>query len=167
MTYVPSIIPIEERARYLKGNMGARSGFGVGPAVLVVDMTRAFRQPREQPAGLPLSLDMPVGAADDATLGDLQKDTGTPTPAETLEHEDLTRQVARVLETLRPREAEVIRLRFGLGGGDPQTLEQVGRRFGLTRERIRQIEKKALRRLRHPRRQRLLEAFAPNPPRTP
>ncbi len=95
-----------------------------------------------------LSLETPIG--EDTELGDLLEDGSVSGPADLAMARDVTAQVNRVLASLDPREQEVLRLRFGIGGGDEQTLEEIGHRFEVTRERIRQIETKALRKLRHP-----------------
>ncbi|MBE7511945.1 MAG: sigma-70 family RNA polymerase sigma factor [Anaerolineales bacterium] len=107
----------------------------------------------------PLSLEHPVGEDEDSELGSFIEDDSTPTPPQSA-HENLLRErMEEVLATLTPREARILRLRFGLVNGKQYTLEEVGQKFGLTRERIRQIEGKALRRLRHPRRSRRLRDF--------
>ncbi|MBQ8908357.1 MAG: RNA polymerase sigma factor RpoD [Clostridia bacterium] len=107
----------------------------------------------------PVSLETPVGEEEDSHLGDFVEDTETPTPAENASRTMLQEQLANVLHTLTPREEEVIRLRFGLSDGHPHTLEEVGECFKITRERIRQIEAKALRKLRHPGRSKLLRDY--------
>ncbi|HLE14104.1 MAG TPA: sigma-70 family RNA polymerase sigma factor [Anaerolineales bacterium] len=107
----------------------------------------------------PLSLESPVGDDEESELGMFVEDETTPSPAQYVYHEMLQERVSEVLSTLSPREARVLKLRFGLGEDRPYTLEEVGRKFGLTRERIRQIEGKALRRLRHPRRSRRLREY--------
>ena len=104
----------------------------------------------------PISLESPMGD-DDAEFGMFIEDETSPTPAQAIYQIMLGERVSEVLLSLTPREARVIRLRFGLDKEQPHTLEEVGRKFGLTRERIRQIEVKALRRLRHPSRSRRLE----------
>jgi RNA polymerase primary sigma factor len=109
---------------------------------------------------LPLSLDSPINEEDDDTeLGMFVEDLVTPTPIQSTYNKLLSEKVEEVLETLPPREARILRLRFGLENGRTFTLEEVGQKFGLTRERIRQIESKALRRLRHPRRARQLKEY--------
>ncbi len=108
---------------------------------------------------LPLSLESPVGDEEDSELGMFVEDDITPTPIQTAYSNMLRDKVEEVLSTLSPREARILRLRFGLDNGHTYTLEEVGQKFGLTRERIRQIEGKALRRLRHPRRARQLKDY--------
>ncbi len=107
----------------------------------------------------PLSLERPVGEEEDSELGSFIEDEGTPTPTQSAYQNLLREKVEEVLSTLTPREARILRLRFGLQNGRSYTLEEVGQKFGLTRERIRQIEGKALRRLRHPRRSRQLRDY--------
>lgn len=108
---------------------------------------------------IPISLESPVGEEDDSEFGMFVEDELTPPPSQTAYQNMLRERVEQVLSTLSPREARIIRLRFGLENGHPYTLEEVGQKFGLTRERIRQIEGKALRRLRHPCRSRLLKDY--------
>jgi RNA polymerase primary sigma factor len=104
----------------------------------------------------PISLAQPVGEDQDSELEAFIEDDSTLSPEESAQQSQLQAQVEKVLGTLTPREACILRLRFGLQNGRSHTLDQVGRKFGLTRERIRQIEKQALRRLRHPSRSRRL-----------
>jgi len=108
---------------------------------------------------LPLSLESPVGDDEDSELGMFIEDELSPTPIQSAYQSMLKDKVEQVLGTLSPREARILRMRFGLDTGTPYTLEEVGEKFGLTRERIRQIEGKALRRLRHPRRARQLKEY--------
>jgi len=108
---------------------------------------------------VPLSLESPVGDEEDSEFGMFVEDEITPLPSQTAYENMLRERVEKVLATLSPREARIIRLRFGLENGHPYTLEEVGQKFGLTRERIRQIEGKALRRLRHPCRSRQLKDY--------
>jgi len=109
---------------------------------------------------LPLSLESPINDdEEEAELGQFVEDEVTPTPIQSAYSKMLTEKISDVLETLPPREARIVRLRFGLENGRNYTLEEVGQKFGLTRERIRQIESKALRRLRHPRRARQLREY--------
>jgi len=107
----------------------------------------------------PLSLERPVGEEEDNELGNFIEDDSTPTPTQSAYEHLLREKMEEVLATLTPREARILRLRFGLQDGKSYTLEEVGQKFGLTRERIRQIESKALRRLRHPRRSRQLKEY--------
>jgi len=107
----------------------------------------------------PISLESPLGDDDESEFGMFVEDETTPSPAQVVYQEMLRERVNQVLSTLSPREARILRLRFGIGEDQPHTLEEVGQKFGLTRERIRQIEGKALRRLRHPRRARMLREY--------
>ncbi len=107
----------------------------------------------------PVSLETPIGEEEDSHLGDFIPDEEAPVPAEAASHTLLREQLSEVLNSLTPREAEVLRLRFGLEDGRPRTLEEVGGVFQVTRERIRQIEAKALRKLRHPSRSKKLRDF--------
>ena len=107
----------------------------------------------------PLSLERPVGEEEDSELGSFIEDDSTPSPPQSAYQHLLAEKIEDVLSTLNPREARILRLRFGLVNGRSYTLEEVGQKFGLTRERIRQIEGKALRRLRHPRRSRELREY--------
>ena len=105
----------------------------------------------------PVSLETPIGEEEDSHLGDFIPDDDAPVPAEAASQTLLKEQLADVLKTLTPREEKVLRLRFGLEDGRPRTLEEVGKEFNVTRERIRQIEAKALRKLRHPSRSKKLK----------
>jgi RNA polymerase primary sigma factor len=107
----------------------------------------------------PISLERPVGEDEDSELGSFVEDEISPTPTQTAYRNLLGEKIEELLATLSPREARILRLRFGLLNGRSYTLEEVGQKFGLTRERIRQIEGKALRRLRHPRRSRQLRDY--------
>ena len=107
----------------------------------------------------PVSLETPIGEEDDSHLGDFIKDERNLSPEEYATNEMLKDEISEVLETLTEREEKVIRLRFGLEDGKSRTLEEVGQMFGVTRERIRQIEAKALRKLRHPSRSRKLKDY--------
>ena len=107
----------------------------------------------------PVSLETPIGEEDDSHLGDFVKDERSMSPEEFTIHEMLKDEISDVLLTLTEREEQVLRLRFGLDDGSCKTLEEVGQMFGVTRERIRQIEAKALRKLRHPSRSRKLKDF--------
>ena len=107
----------------------------------------------------PVSLETPIGEEEDSHLGDFIEDRGAVAPSEAAAYQILKEQVTDVLFTLNDREARVLSLRFGLEDGRQRTLEEVGRDFGVTRERIRQIEAKALRKLRHPSRSKKLRDF--------
>ncbi|MFO7321023.1 MAG: RNA polymerase sigma factor RpoD [Chloroflexota bacterium] len=107
----------------------------------------------------PLSLEHPVGEDDDSELGHFIENDSLPTPSQVAIDNMLHAKIEELLNTLTPREARILRLRFGLQNGRSHTLEEVGQKFGLTRERIRQIEGRALRRLRHPRRSRHLRDY--------
>jgi RNA polymerase primary sigma factor len=108
----------------------------------------------------PVSLESPINGEEDAELGMYVEDITSPSPAQITYENMLRERLDEVLATLTPREARILRLRFGLGQDRPYTLEEVGQKFGLTRERIRQIESKALRRLRQPSRARLLKDYS-------
>src|SRR6266568_634533 len=107
----------------------------------------------------PVSLETPVGQEEDSHLGDFVEDRGAVSPADAVININLKEMTEQVLNTLTPREERIIKMRFGLEDGTEHTLEEVGQNFGVTRERIRQIEAKALRKLRHPSRNRRLRAF--------
>ncbi len=107
----------------------------------------------------PISLESPIGEEEDSHLGDFIPDSDAPIPEEAATHALLKEQLGEVLATLTPREAKVLSLRFGIEDGRPRTLEEVGKEFNVTRERIRQIEAKALRKLRHPSRNKKLKDF--------
>lgn len=107
----------------------------------------------------PVSLETPIGEEEDSHLGDFIEDEKTTTPSDSVAFTMLKEQLLSVLDTLTPREEKVLRLRYGIDDGKPRTLEEVGKEFNVTRERIRQIEAKALRKLRHPSRSKKLKDF--------
>jgi RNA polymerase primary sigma factor len=113
----------------------------------------------------PISLETPIGEEEDSHLGDFIEDKAVVSPSEAVINLNLKEQTGSVLKTLTPREEKVIKMRFGLDDGSEHTLEEVGQSFAVTRERIRQIEAKALRKLRHPSRSRKLRAFLEGPSR--
>jgi RNA polymerase primary sigma factor len=125
--------------------------------VLEVDTDRV--EWMQQVSWTPISLESPVGDEEDSEFGMFVEDELTPPPSQTAYENMLRDRVEQVLSSLSPREERILKLRFGLENGHPYTLEEVGQKFGLTRERIRQIEGKALRRLRHPCRSRLLKDY--------
>lgn len=122
---------------------------------LPVDKVREIMRVAQEP----VSLETPIGEEEDSHLGDFIPDDGAPAPADAASHTMLREQLSDVLSTLTPREEKVLRLRFGLEDGRSRTLEEVGKEFNVTRERIRQIEAKALRKLRHPSRSRKLKDY--------
>tara|TARA_B100000287_G_scaffold260887_1_gene245463 strand:+ start:25 stop:459 length:435 start_codon:yes stop_codon:yes gene_type:complete len=107
----------------------------------------------------PISLETPVGDEDDSHLGDFIEDKNAVQPLEAAIHVNLRETTTRILSSLTPREERVLRMRFGIGMNTDHTLEEVGQQFSVTRERIRQIEAKALRKLKHPSRSRKLRSF--------
>ncbi|MBI4519162.1 MAG: RNA polymerase sigma factor RpoD [Deltaproteobacteria bacterium] len=110
----------------------------------------------------PVSLETPIGDEEESSLGDFVEDRQTVSPADAAVYTSLEEQTRKVLATLTPREEQILRMRFGIGEKSDYTLEEVGQRFAVTRERIRQIEAKALRKLRHPSRAKSIEAFVGN-----
>ncbi|MBR2465789.1 MAG: RNA polymerase sigma factor RpoD [Clostridia bacterium] len=110
----------------------------------------------------PVSLETPIGEEEDSHLGDFVEDNDSPAPSDSASYSLLREQLCNILHTLTPREEQVIKLRFGLEDGRPRTLEEVGKKFDITRERIRQIEAKALRKLRHPSRSKTLKDYLAN-----
>ncbi len=124
-----------------------------------LDMTQEKVREILKVAQEPISLESPIGEEEDSHLGDFIPDYDAPVPEEAATHTLLREQLGEVLSTLTPREAKVLALRFGIEDGRPRTLEEVGKEFNVTRERIRQIEAKALRKLRHPSRNKKLKDF--------
>ena len=110
----------------------------------------------------PVSLETPIGEEEDSHLGDFVEDVDSPAPSDSASYSLLREQLCNILHTLTPREEQVIKLRFGLEDGRSRTLEEVGKQFQITRERIRQIEAKALRKLRHPSRSKTLKDYLTN-----
>ena len=127
-----------------------------------IDMTPEKVRDTMKYALEPVSLETPIGEEEDSHLGDFVEDSESPAPSDSASYALLREQLCNVLRTLTPREEEVIKLRFGLEDGRPRTLEEVGRQFKITRERIRQIEAKALRKLRHPSRSKTLKDYLAN-----
>ena len=120
-----------------------------------VDKVRKIKKVAQQP----ISLETPIGEEEDSHLGDFLEDKTAVSPSDTATYLSLVEQISSVLKTLTPREEQIIKMRFGFEDGNEHTLEQVGQTFAVTRERIRQIEAKALRKLRHPARSNRLRAF--------
>ena len=120
-----------------------------------VDKVRKTKKIAQQP----ISLETPIGEEEDAHLGDFLEDKTAVSPSDAVINLSLMEQTSSVLKTLTPREEKIIKMRFGFEDGSEYTLEQVGQTFAVTRERIRQIEAKALRKLRHPARSNRLRAF--------
>ena len=110
-------------------------------------------------AAQPISLETPIGEEDDSNLGQLIEDMSAQSPAEAVQDKGLALQTEKALATLTPREEKILRMRFGIGEDSDHTLEEVGKTFNVTRERIRQIEAKALLKLRHPSRSKKLRAY--------
>lgn len=131
------------------------------PEEIAKDMNMEVEKVRDimKIAQKPISLETPIGEEEDSQLGDFVEDEHIQTPVETATYIMLKEQLVDVLDTLTPREREVLKLRFGLDDGKARTLEEVGKEFDVTRERIRQIEAKALRKLRHPSRSKKLKDF--------
>src|SRR5881394_3795440 len=129
------------------------------------ELARALDMPQERVSEIqriapePLSLETPIGEEEDSHLADFVEDRDGTSPADAAATTLLRREIEEALNKLTPREKEVIRMRFGLDDGSPRTLEEVGRYFKVTRERIRQIEAKALKKLRHPSKSRKLREF--------
>ena len=128
---------------------------------LAVEMQMPEEKVREiiKIAQEPVSLETPIGEEEDSHLGDFIQDDEASQPSEEATYTLLREQLEEVLSTLTPREEQVLRMRFGLTDGKPHTLEEVGKEFDVTRDRIRQIESKALRKLRHPSRSKKLRDF--------
>jgi RNA polymerase primary sigma factor len=136
-------------------------GHDPSPEEIAEDMGLPVEKVREilKIAQEPVSLETPIGEEEDSHLGDFIPDEDASEPAEAASYTLLREQLSEVLDTLTPREAKVLRLRFGIEDGRTRTLEEVGKEFNVTRERIRQIEAKALRKLRHPSRSKKLKDF--------
>ena len=136
-------------------------GRGPTPAEIAKEMGISESKVREiiKIAQEPVSLETPIGEEEDSHLGDFIEDENAPAPAEVASNAMMREQLQEVLHTLTPREEKVIRLRFGLEDGQAHTLEEVGKEFNVTRERIRQIEAKALRKIRHPGRSKKLRDY--------
>ncbi|MCQ2602790.1 MAG: sigma-70 family RNA polymerase sigma factor, partial [Clostridia bacterium] len=152
----------EDAAAAMENILIASKSLGLGSVWLGI-LAREDREEKvreiQKIAQDPVSLETPIGEEDDSRLGDFIEDTGAQDPSDVAEMNMLREQLRQVLNTLTPREEKVLRLRYGLDDNHIRTLEEVGKEFGVTRERIRQIECKALRKLRHPNRLKKLKDF--------
>ena len=157
--------PAQDAAPEVRRDLILGSGILSDPAELpfplrdMVEQASSRVQEAAKVARQPVSLEAPIGEEEDNHLGDLLPDSSSPAPVEIATQKLLQEQVENVLASLTHRERRVLQLRFGLDDGHPRTLEEVGKEFGVTRERIRQIEAKALRKLRHPSRSKKLRAY--------
>ena len=148
---------------------GRTYNFSAGPAMMPEVVLEEIAAEMEMPvervkeikkvAQEPVSLETPIGEEEDSHLGDFIPDEDSPAPSDAASYTLLKEQLNEVLHTLTPREEQVLKLRFGLLDGRTRTLEEVGKEFDITRERIRQIEAKALRKLRHPSRSKRLRDY--------
>ena len=125
----------------------------------VLEITEAEVKESMKNAGRHISMDAPLVQDEDNTMYDVLKSEEAPTPETELLYESLRKEIDRAISTLTPREADVVRLYFGLNGSHPMTLEEIGERFDLTRERVRQIKEKAIRRLKHTSRSKILKSY--------
>ena len=154
---------VETKNRVIRSSRTLTQELGREPGT--AELARYLDMPEEKVKEIlkfsqePVSLETPIGEEDDSHLGDFIRDESIPVPAEAAAFTVLQEQLVEVLGTLTDREQRVLRLRFGLDDGTARTLEEVGREFNVTRERIRQIEAKALRKLRHPSRSRKLRDY--------
>jgi len=153
----------EELSRFRRKTIELTARFGREPTLEELAKELGWsRQRAERVTGIPIiacSLDEPVGVEEDSYLGEFIKDVDTFPPSEAATEEILGEQLRKAVDSLKPREAEVLSLRFGLVDGDPRTLSEVAEEFNLSRERIRQIQAEALRKLRHPSRTRGLRDY--------
>ena len=152
------------RMRQATNQLVYQNGHEPTPEELAKAMDMSVERVREiqRMAQEPASLESPVGEEEDSSLGDFVADENAEAPGKAADRAMVAQQINQALKSLTPREEKVIRLRFGLDDGRPRTLEEVGKEFNVTRERIRQIEAKALRKLRHPSRAKLLRWCAAN-----
>ena len=154
---------VETINKLIRGNrqLAQELGRDPTPAEIAKEMGISESKVREiiKIAQEPVSLETPIGEEEDSHLGDFIEDENAPAPAEVASNAMMREQLQEVLHTLTPREEKVIRLRFGLEDGQAHTLEEVGKEFNVTRERIRQIEAKALRKIRHPGRSKKLRDY--------
>jgi len=154
---IETINKLVRTSRYLTQDLGREpTPEEIGEKMeMTVDKVRRILKIAKEP----ISLETPIGEEDDSHLGDFIEDKNIPNPGDQLIDQNLADQTRKVLATLTPREERVLRMRFGIGQSADHTLEEVGQDFEVTRERIRQIEAKALRKLRHPSRSKRLRSF--------
>ena len=159
---LPSNSPNTPRVRPITANAVGRTIRLPTPEEIGVRMDMPLEKVRKilKIAKEPISLETPIGEEEDSHLGDFIEDKKAVSPLEAAVRYDLQRQISIALNALTPREEKIIRKRFGIGESTDHTLEEVGQDFDVTRERIRQIEAKALRKLRHPSQSRKLRSFA-------
>ena len=155
------MVEVSTRLRRLSWQMGQELGREPTPEELSERLRMPLDKVRQtmKVAREPISLETPIGEEEGGHLGDLIEDEDAVQPLDAAIQSDLRDAVSRVLESLTPREERILRMRFGIGTKTEHTLEQVGQQFSVTRERIRQIEAKALRKLKHPSRARALRSF--------
>jgi len=154
---IETINKLVRTSRYLVQEMGREPT----PEEIALKMELPLEKVRKvlRIAKEPISLETPIGEEEDSHLGDFIEDKTILSPDDAVVNVNLADQTRRVLATLTPREEKVLRMRFGIGERSDHTLEEVGKDFSVTRERIRQIEAKALRKLRHPSRSKKLKSF--------
>jgi RNA polymerase primary sigma factor len=150
-----------QKLKRLSSQLKKELGHEPSPEEIAAESSLSLEQVKQalQAAQYPLPLEKPVGEEEDNELGDFIESEDTPDPAEEVDHALLQEEIQELLASLTPREARVLALRYGLIDGREYTLKELGQKFGLTRERIRQIEQQALRKLRHPRRSQRLRAY--------
>ena len=148
---------------FITAGMGGGTGTGAAPIIAQIakelDMTVSDVKESMKNSGRHVSMDAPLVEGEDSNLYDVLKSGESPNPDKKLLHESLKTEIERSLETLTPREADVVRLYFGLGDQHAMTLEEIGETFDLTRERVRQIKEKAIRRLKHTSRSKILKTY--------
>ena len=160
-TYPVHMVETINKVKKVQSQLLHQNGHEPSPDEIAEELNMPVDKVREimRVAQEPVSLETPIGEEEDSHLGDFIPDDDAPAPADAASHTMLREQLMEVLDTLTPREEKVLSLRFGLEDGRSRTLEEVGKEFNVTRERIRQIEAKALRKLRHPSRSKKLKDF--------
>jgi RNA polymerase primary sigma factor len=146
------VLELLSKLSRVERDMHQRLGREPTPEELAVELDRSPEQVREllRTSRQPISLDSTIGEDGDTRIGDLIEDTDSPEAAELVDRQLMADQLRRTLNALSPREAKIMAMRFGLHDGTPRTLDEIGKHLGLTRERIRQLEKESLSKLRHP-----------------